>query len=145
MTTDTTERGLERLICTAMTGVACDPGTAPTSTAESPGTYGGLGYICGSPADYDRDHAVDLAQLSGFLATTQDDALDALDLANASPTRQKFLARLQGVVTKRGVIDLLGRKARSNAADAIHHADHRRTGVRAAAGNDWGCAHCERA
>jgi len=27
MTTDTSERGLERLICTAMTGDPCDPGS----------------------------------------------------------------------------------------------------------------------
>ncbi len=25
MTTDTSEKGLERLICTALTGTACDP------------------------------------------------------------------------------------------------------------------------
>ena len=31
MTTDTTERGLERLICTALTGAPCDPGTMPAA------------------------------------------------------------------------------------------------------------------
>ena len=30
MTTDTSERGLERLICTALTGSPCDTALAPT-------------------------------------------------------------------------------------------------------------------
>ena len=30
MTTDTSERSLERLICTALTGSACDPGESIT-------------------------------------------------------------------------------------------------------------------
>lgn len=32
MTTDTTERGLERLICTALTGSPCDAGTVSGAT-----------------------------------------------------------------------------------------------------------------
>ena len=64
MTTDTSERGLERLICTALTGAACDPGRASASrTTSDPSTYG-AGWICGEPEDYDREYCVDLAQLS---------------------------------------------------------------------------------
>jgi len=66
VTTDTSERGLERLICTALTGGACDPSAPTSALAERPAPHGGAGYICGSPADYDRDHAVDLAQLAVF-------------------------------------------------------------------------------
>ena len=41
MTTDTTERGLERLICTALTGSPCDPGAAEPRRWRAAGAYGG--------------------------------------------------------------------------------------------------------
>ena len=41
MSTDLTERGLERLICTAMTGEPCDPPPGPT-VGEPPASYGGV-------------------------------------------------------------------------------------------------------
>ena len=44
---------------------------------------------------------------AAFLRATQPDTADALDLDHDGPTRRKFLARLQGEVTKRGVIDVL--------------------------------------
>ena len=50
---------------------------------------------------------MDLAQLSAFLRETQPDIVDALDLGQDGPTRRKFLARLQGEITKRGTIDVL--------------------------------------
>ena len=86
MTTDTSERGLESLICAAMTGAD---------------------WICGDPHDYDRDYCADLAQLAAFLHATQPNAAESLALGQDSPTRQKFLARLQGEVAKRGTIDVL--------------------------------------
>jgi type I restriction enzyme R subunit len=58
MTTDTTEKGLEALIVAHMTSEAG-------------------GWIAGSPADYDRAYAVDLAQLRAFTVfglTYQDSA-----------------------------------------------------------------------
>lgn len=88
MKTDTSEKGLESLIVSAMTD---------------------RGWLGGDPADYEREYAVDLKQLSIFLAETQPDIRDSLDLPNAGPTRQKFLSRLQGEITKRGVIDILRR------------------------------------
>ncbi len=107
MTTDTSERGLERLICTALTGAACDPGTVQAdSVHERPAAYG-AGWICGAAEDYDREYCVDLAQLSTFLRETQGEVADALDLGQDGPTRRKFLARLQGEITKRGTIDVL--------------------------------------
>ncbi len=50
MTSDTSERGLERLICTALTGSACDPGTVPAAdeVRERPAAYA-AGWICGRP------------------------------------------------------------------------------------------------
>ena len=105
MTTDTSEAGLERLICTALTGHPCDPAAAD-GLRERPAAYGS-GWLGGNPHDYDREHCVDLAQLSAFLYATQAETAALLSLEEDSPTRRKFLARLQGEINKRGVIDLL--------------------------------------
>ena len=105
VTTDTSEKGLERLICTALTGHPCDPPHGG-AIAERPSNYG-FGWIGGDPQDYDREYCVDLAQLSAFLHATQPIAAESLDLGKDSPTRRKFLARLQGEVSKRGTIDVL--------------------------------------
>ena len=106
MTTDTTESGLERLICTALTGHPCDP-AKPDWVGKPPTAYGGLGWIGGTPQDYDREYCVDLAQLSAFLHETQPEVAAALDLGADGPTRRKFLARLQGEISRRGTIDVL--------------------------------------
>ena len=105
MTTDTSEKGLESLICTALTGSPCDPAQSGV-VRERPASYG-VGWICGNPHDYDREHCVDLAQLSAFLHATQPEAAASLDLGNDSPTRRRFLARLEGEINKRGTIDVL--------------------------------------
>ena len=105
MTTDTSEKGLETLICKALTGGPCDP-AQDGMVGERPAVYG-AGWIGGNPQDYDREHCVDLAQLSAFLLETQPDAADSLDLGQDSPTRHRFLARLQGEISKRGTVDVL--------------------------------------
>ena len=104
-TTDTTEKGLESLICTELTGASCDPAQEGVAR-ERPSTYG-AGWICGDPQDYDREYCVDLAQLSAFLHDTQPDTAESLDLGQDGPTRRSFLARLQGEVAKRGTVDVL--------------------------------------
>jgi type I restriction enzyme R subunit len=86
MKTDTSERGLETLIVKEMTD---------------------RGWLAGDPADFNREYAIDLKQLTAFLNSTQPDICEPLDLGNDSPARQKFLARLQGEISKRGVIDVL--------------------------------------
>ena len=93
MTTDTSEKGLERLICKTLTGHPCDPPSSGTVGKPTAG-YGGVGWSCGNPHDYDRTYCVDLVQLSAFLGDTQPDAAASLALAEHNPTRQKFLARL---------------------------------------------------
>ena len=105
MTTDTSERGLERLICTAMTGHPCDP-LQPAVVREQTATYD-AGWIGGTPEAYDREYCVDLEQLSAFLQETRPIAAEALNLGQDNPARRKFLARLQGEITKRGIIDVL--------------------------------------
>ena len=115
-TTDTSEAELEKLICRALTGSDCTPRAdgAPVPGAETPMPYGeerllsgDQGWLPGDPADYDREYCVDQVQLSAFLRETQSKIAEALDLDNDSPTRRKFLARLQGEISKRGVVDVL--------------------------------------
>jgi type I site-specific restriction-modification system R (restriction) subunit len=117
--TDTSEAGLETLICRALTGSDCMPRPAgtPAVVAETPAPYGGVGWLPGDPADYDREYCVDLVQLRAFLHSTQPEVAEALDLDSNSPTRRKFLARLQGEVSKRGVVDVL--------RNGLQHGPHR--------------------
>ena len=105
-TSDTSERGLERLICTALAGHPCDP-PAEGTVAEPPAGYGGVGWSGGNFHDYEREYCVDLVQLAAFLRATQPEAAEALALAEDGPTRRAFLTRLQGEVIKRGTIDVL--------------------------------------
>jgi len=117
MKSDTSERGLERLICTALTGSPCDPGGGSADEIrERPAIYG-AGWICGAPEDYDREYCVDLVQLSAFLRETQPEAAEALDLDQDGPMRRKFLARLQGEISKRGTINVLRRGIKHGAHD----------------------------
>ena len=116
MTTDTSERGLERFICTALAGHPCEPPMAETADVPPPG-YGGVGWSGGSFHDYDREYCVDLVQLSAFLRTTQRENAESLGLSEDGPTRRRFLARLQGEITKRGTIDVLRHGIRHGAYD----------------------------
>lgn len=95
-------------------GEAPPPGEGVSLIRER---YGGTGWILGQAEDYDREFCVDLPQLSAFLQATQPNVAEALDLNNDSPTRRKFLARLQGEISKRGVIDVLRRGVK----DGPHH------------------------
>jgi type I restriction enzyme R subunit len=87
MPTDVSEKGLEALIVASLTDEA--------------------GYIAGDPKDYDREHAVDTAKLMAFLKATQPETVERLGIGNDGPNREKFLNRLQGEITKRGVIEML--------------------------------------
>lgn len=106
MKTDTSEKGLEALIVADMTGRTAAPAGGGYSKELEP--FVGLhNWLLGDPKAYDRAWTVDLVQLRAFVAATQPPLLAALGLDQDSPTRQKFLARLQGEIGKRGVIDVL--------------------------------------
>ena len=107
MKSDTSEKGLESLIVAALIGRRAEEPSQVGGSRDPTALYGGTGWILGDWHDYDREYAVDLTQLAAFLRATKPEVVEALDLGNASPTRQKFLARLQGEITKRGVIDVL--------------------------------------
>ena len=132
MPTDTSERSLERLICTTLAGHPCEPPASGT-VAEPPAGYGGVGWSGGNPHDYDREYCVDGVQLGAFLRATQPEIAEAVGMASAGvgathasplpdqdgPTLRKFLARLQGEVSKRGTIDVL----RHGLKHGPHHLD----------------------
>jgi type I restriction enzyme R subunit len=118
MPTDTSEKGLENLIMRHMTGGDGFYSEGGSSLQESPdqiaaGKAGGSGWIASRPNDYDRAHAIDVAQLFAFLQATQADTLRKTGIGNYRDTkdiaRQKFLARISSEIGKRGVIDVLRR------------------------------------
>ncbi|MCB9651940.1 MAG: type I restriction endonuclease subunit R [Deltaproteobacteria bacterium] len=119
MKTNTSEAGLEAVILRAMTGRtdALSP-TYPATETAGP-VAGGTGWLLGDAKHYEREYAVDLVQLRGFLGATQEHLVEPLSLAVEGPTRHKFLARLQGEITKRGVIDVL----RKGIEHGAHHLD----------------------
>lgn len=85
--TDTSEKGLESLIVDYL--------------VENEA------YAAGQPQDFNRDYAVDTTRLIEFLKKTQPKIVQQLELETDSPARHRFLSRLQGEITKRGVIDVL--------------------------------------
>lgn len=64
------------------------------------------GYEEGSNTDYNRDYAIDEERLFRFLQETQPEKVDMLGL-DVEANRIKFLNRLQGEITKKGVIEVL--------------------------------------
>ena len=116
MTTDTSERGLERLICTVLTGHPCDP-PKTGRVGEAHCGYGGVGWSCGDSHDYDREYCVDRVQLAAFLRATQPEAAESLALEVVGPPQRKFLARVQGEISKRGTVEVLRHGVRHGAHD----------------------------
>ena len=96
--TNVKEEGLESLIVAAMTN---------------------FGWFAGENANYDREYAVDLKQLTAFLEATQEEIAAELQLRTDGPVRRKFLAQLQGEITRRGTIDVM----RKGVNHGKHHVD----------------------
>ena len=84
--TDTSEKGLETIVVESLSQQAH--------------------YQVGTSADYDKALALDLTKLWAFLFATQQATVDMLRL-EVPAERQKFLERLRGEITKRGVVDVL--------------------------------------
>jgi len=111
MKTDTSERGLESLIMRHMTGTDGLASGAAVVVAEAAPAKGGHGWFAGNDAAYDREFAVDAEQLFTFLMATQPEEWAKLGIGDYMDkhgmARQKFLAQLQGEITRRGTIDVL--------------------------------------
>jgi len=73
----------------------------------------------GIASDFNASYCIDLPNLRAFIAATQPDLVDALDLDSDSPTTHKFLARLQGEITKNGIVACL----RNGVDHGPHHVD----------------------
>ncbi len=71
----------------------------------------------GRPKDFAAPFALDLVQLVEFLDDTQPELSQQVVVDPASPAGLKTLARLQGEITKRGVIDVL----RKGVDHGAHH------------------------
>lgn len=111
--TDTSERGLEDLIVAAMTA----SGERAEGIAAAHSLYGSGGWILGDWREYEREYAVDLRQLADFLLVSQPEVAEGAQLGEDGPARRKFLARLQGEITRRGVVDVL----RKGIQHGAHH------------------------
>lgn len=111
MPTDTSEKGLESLIMRHLTGGDGFHASDSAGVAEAEPPKSGHGWFAGHPGSYDKDHAVDADHLFAFLKATQPDEFAKLGIGSLrdrkSMARQKFLARLQGEIARRGVVDVL--------------------------------------
>jgi type I restriction enzyme R subunit len=77
------------------------------------------GWVQGAATDYEPAYAIDLPQLTAFLEATQPDLVEALSLPEATSTRHEFLSRLQGEITRNGVVHVL----RAGVDHRQHHVD----------------------
>lgn len=105
--TDTSELGLEKLIVRHLAGISEHPPVQANGVQEPQTVYAPGGYVLGRASDYNRDVALDVVQLLAFLRATQPRAVDTLELEADGARRTQFLHRLQGEITKRGVVDVL--------------------------------------
>ena len=105
--TDTSEKALEQLIVRHLAGISEHPSVATNAVQEPVPSFAPGGYVLGRATDYNRDVALDVVQLLAFLQSTQPKTVDTLELAADGIKRTQFLHRLQGEITKRGVVDVL--------------------------------------
>lgn len=77
------------------------------------------GYEEGSNADYNREYAIDEARLFRFLQSTQPLQMERLKVLQSEQKKRQFLARLQGELAKRGIIDVLRSGIKAYPADRI--------------------------
>ncbi|MGY0330515.1 type I restriction endonuclease subunit R [Xylella fastidiosa subsp. multiplex] len=103
--TDTSERWFEARVVRGLTGVPQPEYSHELAPTDFAATHNG--YVQGKPTDYNRDVALDVTQLLAFLQATQPKVVETLELAADGIKRTQFLHRLQGGITKRGVVDVL--------------------------------------
>lgn len=82
-------------------------------------TGGTPGWTEGDPKSFNAAYCLDLMVFREFIRDTQPALIDVLDLDGDSPTTHKFLARLQGEITKNGIVACL----RGGITHGQHHID----------------------
>ena len=65
------------------------------------------GYEQGSNDDYNKEYAIDEVRLIRFLEATQPEEMEKLGIRKSHQKYAQFLNRLQGEITKRGIVDVL--------------------------------------
>jgi type I restriction enzyme R subunit len=105
MPTDISEKKLEEIIVEALAGLD----GAPDLRAKPC-------WRRGARTDFDAGYALDIVQLAAFLEVTQPEVAAALDLNTDGPARTRALARIQGQITERGIVEVL--------RDGIEHGPH---------------------
>lgn len=100
--TSLNEASLEQLIVTQLTELPGIPGWAE-----------------GEPKEFVAAYCLDLQTFREFIRATQPSLIDSLDLDGDSPTTHKFLARLQGEITKQGIVSCM----RNGIKHGPHHID----------------------
>ena len=64
------------------------------------------GYEEGSNTDYNKEYAIDETRLFRFLQDTQPEQLEKLGIRKSHQKYAQFLNRLQGEISKRGIVDV---------------------------------------
>ncbi|HEX2894682.1 MAG TPA: type I restriction endonuclease [Marmoricola sp.] len=77
------------------------------------------GWEPGAATDYESGYAIDLPQFTAFIEATQPDLVEALSLREATATQHELLSRLQGEITRNGVVHVL----RKGVDHRQHHVD----------------------
>lgn len=95
MTMDTSELGLERLVCDALTGGPRCPPAGRTVSGPHLG-HGGVGWFRGNLHYYDWECRIDLVQFRTFLHTGQPDSAATFRFDKDCRVRRMLLARPQG-------------------------------------------------
>lgn len=87
--TDISEKGLERTIADSLVEEA--------------------GYLVGVPGHFDKEYALDFNNLLAFLKDSQPHIVEHFELESASSKKTKFLNRITGEISRRGIVDVLRR------------------------------------
>jgi len=77
------------------------------------------GYEQGNNSDYNREYAIDETRLLRFLHDTQPDSLEKLGVLKSDIKKTQFLNRLQGELSKRGIVDVIRNGVKIYPADLI--------------------------
>lgn len=99
MVADTSEHGLESIIVDGLCA---------------------SGWVEGNSYDYDTAYGIDLVQLRAFLVASQPELADELDLDPSTPGGHKALSRVQGEITRHGIVHALRYGVKHDSRNAQH-------------------------